>query len=422
MIAPFLFGLGPIAAYSAFSLFLAVPVFLKRDKFLAYRHSTIFLVAFAFLLLLNCLQLLSPLALSLETDPIGPGHFSLLFPMTVHSGEGWLSLSSLLNYGLFFAYGIILGREDDESCWRALNVIAVTASLFALLGLWMLFASNNDQNPNFSSLLINRNHLATLLGISLLATITLLIKDVQTYTMMAGGNGRLFLSILLRELFARSKWAFLSLLILAPCLLFTNSRAGILIFWALIVLLPLIFFLRLYRPRSRRVWLFTLLGVTVLPLAFLEFFGSGLSQRLQADTLSEGRLIVYNQILDLISDKPLWGFGAGNFQAVFATYKTSSLGITKVWDFAHNDMLELLVEYGYIGVTLYATVWLMMAVALFRGFFHRVYHIHFPLLGLMVWTGVTLHSFVDFSLQVPAIGLYTLTLIGMGMAQGHRRR
>jgi hypothetical protein len=113
-----------------------------------------------------------------------------------------------------------------------------------------------------------------------------------------------------------------------------------------------------------------------------------------------------------------WGFGAGTFRIVFPFF-TGPWGnqLEGVWEYAHDDYLQTLLEWGFIGAALWAALFLggwVTAVAR-----HARYAATWPestrcfSLGcLLSLTGVELHALVDFPLQIASLALYAAVVLG----------
>lgn len=136
-------------------------------------------------------------------------------------------------------------------------------------------------------------------------------------------------------------------------------------------------------------------------------------------TEENNRLLTAQVCLDMIPEAGAWGFGPGTFQTAFPYFShRHGTQIAGKWIYAHEDYLQTLIEWGYVG----GAGW---AVLLFGGLlnsFSRAYRhrdrlsidarvTHFALAtGLM---GVLLHSLVDFPLQIASIQLYATVLLGI---------
>lgn len=106
--------------------------------------------------------------------------------------------------------------------------------------------------------------------------------------------------------------------------------------------------------------------------------------------------------LRMFLKRPILGWGLGTFPTVYPRYRSfyTNLFVNE----AHNDYAQLLAEMGLLGFTL--------AVCFLAGMYHRGlsasrrWQNHWDgtvsLAALIGCTGILLHSFVDFNLQIPA--------------------
>jgi putative inorganic carbon (HCO3(-)) transporter len=140
-------------------------------------------------------------------------------------------------------------------------------------------------------------------------------------------------------------------------LLATKTRAVWLSFAASVLML----FLTSSSLRLRRACLVLSLAVSigVLTIFSLGTTGSSFDARLEERGPVEFRMAVYHAGWEMFTDKPLAGWGAENMQPERA--KRISDFHQEAF-FFHNTYLEIAVEHGVLGLTLY--VW--MVVALFR--------------------------------------------------------
>ncbi len=124
----------------------------------------------------------------------------------------------------------------------------------------------------------------------------------------------------------------------------------------------------------------------------------------------EERLYAARYALAMVKERPLFGFGGGTFYTVFPRFKgPHPLGF---YDHAHNDFVEIAADTGLVGLALLLTV---AAMALWRAL--RALGDHSPPLTrgvaaalVMTILCTTIHSAVDFNLQVPANAL-TVTVV-----------
>jgi hypothetical protein len=135
---------------------------------------------------------------------------------------------------------------------------------------------------------------------------------------------------------------------------------------------------------------------------------------------SNSRWLVSRAALRSVGDAGWFGFGPGTFRVVFPYY-TNGLGpkVEGLWRFLHEDYLQTLMEWGWIGSASWAFIFfgsMWTAVrTLARGG-------HIPLSGrqrlfltgaVLALAGIALHAFVDFPLQIASLQLYVATYVGV---------
>jgi hypothetical protein len=152
-------------------------------------------------------------------------------------------------------------------------------------------------------------------------------------------------------------WAFLAerrrsalylLVMIAASLVLGGSRAGILSVAASVFY----FFFASYRSRRITivVWTFFL---TALLLVAVEIFGAGLMKdffRWDTLTTGSGRFEAWREVMRLLSYRPLWGYGFGTEDHLFAAFDV--VFYEHYGAFAHNSYIGLASQLGLIGVVL----------------------------------------------------------------------
>lgn len=193
---------------------------------------------------------------------------------------------------------------------------------------------------------------------------------------------------------------------MAGTIFFSGSRGGMVAFAAELILLG-VFVLRMQkRPRLA----LGLAVFAVLMIALLAWIGGmELSKRVGTITaearheLSGGlRWTVDQDGLRMFIHKPVLGYGLATFRVVYPQFRHFYSNITV--NEAHNDYLQLLVETGLLGFV--ALLWFLCL--LFRSALRKTADWPDDINGavtlacLLGCTGILVHSFVDFNLQVPA--------------------
>lgn len=124
----------------------------------------------------------------------------------------------------------------------------------------------------------------------------------------------------------------------------------------------------------------------------------------------DARFRLYEDTLTMISDRPIFGWGLGNYGFVFMRYNTQSTPISRwpvIYMDAHSDWLEALAEVGAVGAVLLLMILLPTIWLACRGLFRRA-ESGFPFLGVLA---VAAYAMVEFPFANPAVFLtFLLTL------------
>lgn len=314
----------------------------------------------------------------------------ILVQIVLHrSAYGYVTKYEALQY---VSYGIVLlvaaecVREEDARKKFALALI-VFGALYAFFALAQELTSNGKifwvHTPRFRSSnnygsYVNHDHYAGLM--EMLVPIPLVVSMGH---LLRGGKRALVASCAV---------------LMASTIFLSGSRGGMIAFVLEIVLFAA---LTLAQRRNPRVAL-GLVAVCLLVLAFLVFLGKGQVLGRLGDLGPGIRLDITKDCLRMFSHRPVWGWGLGTFPTVYPGYRSFYTNVFV--NEAHNDYAQLLVETGLLGFAL--MLWFLI----------RLYGHGLPtsrrwesqwdaavsLAALLGCTGILLHSFVDFNLQIPA--------------------
>lgn len=345
-------------------------------------------------------------ALTGETSGFTP--LSLAPVVSRETGVHWLAVAACL------AAAGAVGRERRLRRLLAAGVLAVAIfeivygsdNWFAQRGtIWGLEVGGDPTRVRGT--FVNPDHLAFYLTIATAGSFALLWWSIRR-VLRRGVAERQLLLVMLPSL------AFLMLFV---GLAFTGSRAGL----AAIVLALLIQTLMLaIHYRRWQVGLVST-GALLLGLSGIALFGlqKGLGRWMETSAYEvtwNARLVVYNASWKLWWLCPWTGTGLGSFRQAFPEVQPSNLD--KAWHHAHNDILELLVTTGIVGLPLAA--WGVVAICrrLWAVFQHgrRSEERAAGLCALGALAGALAHSTVDFGLTIPA-NAFTLAIV-CGLACG----
>ena len=159
--------------------------------------------------------------------------------------------------------------------------------------------------------------------------------------------------------------------------------------------------LALYQRRNARVAI-SLLAVCILVLGLLMFVGKGQVLGRLGDLAPGIRWNMTKDCLRMFSHRPVLGWGLGTFPTVYPVFRSfyTNLFVNE----AHNDYAQLLVETGLLGFVL--MLWFLVFLYRYGLPTSRRWEFRWDgavsVAALLGCTGILLHSFVDFNLQIPA--------------------
>jgi O-antigen ligase len=320
-----------------------------------------------------------------------------------NSAYAYITKYEVLQY---VSYGIVLliaaecVREEDVRKKFALALIVFGAG-YAFFALAQELTSNGKffwvytprfHGSNYGSY-VNRDHYAGLM--EMLVPFPLVVSMGH---ILRGGK--------------RALVAFCAVL-MAGTIFLSGSRGGMLAFVLEIVVFAA---LTLVQRRNPRVAL-GMVAVCALVLGFLVFVGKGQVLGRLGDLGPGIRWNITKDCLRMFSHRPIWGWGLGTFPTVYPSYRSfyTNLFVNE----AHNDYAQLLVETGLLGFGL--MLWFLV----------RLYQHGLPtsrrwefkwdgavsLSALLACTGLLLHSFVDFNLQIPANAAVFYVLCGLAASR-----
>ena len=201
--------------------------------------------------------------------------------------------------------------------------------------------------------------------------------------------------------------------LMASTIFLSGSRGGMLAF-----VLEMVLFagLTLGKKQSPRRALGSV-AACVLILAFLVFLGRGQVLGRLGDLSPGIRLEITKDSLRMFFKRPVAGWGLGTFPTVYPSYRSfyTNLFVNE----AHNDYAQLLVETGLLGFGL--MLWFL--VRLYRQGLPTSRRWEFKwdgavsLASVLGCTGILLHSFVDFNLQIPANAAMFYALCGLAASR-----
>jgi len=220
--------------------------------------------------------------------------------------------------------------------------------------------------------------------------------------------------------------AALAAALMASTIFISGSRGGMLAFTVQMALLAAVLFGRRNNGRGA----LALGAFLVIALGLLAWLGGGeLANRMasipgetRAELSGGMRLSIDRDCLKMFAARPVLGWGLGVFPDVYPQFRSFYTNVQV--DKAHNDYLQLLVEAGGLGFII--LLWFLASVygAAIKKLRTRHTDINtdMTLAAILGVSGILLHSFVDFNLQIPANAAFFYVLCVVAAMKPEVRR
>jgi O-antigen ligase len=204
----------------------------------------------------------------------------------------------------------------------------------------------------------------------------------------------------------RERWIAASVAaFMAGTIFLSGSRGGMVAFVAELA----VFVLFVFRERQQKRAVLLLSAFLLILIGVIAWSGGrDVKERIatlsnqQSDLSNDIRLQIDRDTLRMVRERPFLGWGQGTFADVYPRFR--SFYTDSLVNAAHNDYLQALSETGIAGLA--AVIWFLIAT--FRpalrksGKWTSNLNGAVSLAAILGITGILVHSFVDFNLQIPA--------------------
>ena len=345
------------------------------------------------------------------------------------------ALPSLALPFLVFVAALAFFQGDDKGMllWRALAYFGTGCAAFGIfqelfLPEQLLFSQKRFYVGSLTATFVNRNSAGTFFGIALLLNLGLIFFHLRKINTTSFLNRLLSLDISWRDKYSLLLFHILSFVIVSVALFLTQSRGAVgATFVAAVVAATIMSTRRLTAEKSAHQFkglrrYAALIGSILVIVGLFAMFAGRSIYRMEAQGTDDARWCTFASTVEAIKDHPLLGTGFGTFQEVFPAYRdTECAGIFGVWDRAHNFFLE-----GYLGLGVPFAIaagmgYIVLIGVFFIGMGNRRKYLFAPVIGFSVMILVSLHSIVDFSLQIPGVGVYFAAAIASAATISLRR-
>lgn len=346
--------------------------------------------------------------------------FNVSWPHSVDAGESLKSLISVTMPFIVFSAALLFFQERSAALWL-ISFISYAGCVVGFIGLIQLeffptgFSNGSKTHyvDSLTGLLTNRNSVATFLGIASFASIINVISSSVNfrplsaierfkYLLKLTGTFLIFASFFMTS----SRGAFLALgisyFVVSP----------IMIVWKIGQINKKGVIHNRYAIKSILFRVVIFLTSTFALIFLLEIFGGRALFRMIAEGYDAGRLCVYGATMKMFIEYWILGTGLGTFDVMFPQYRSEGCGsIYLSYVRAHSFFLEGASSLGFVFILICLFVYSMILYALWIGVRNRKHFRFVPLFGFAIVLFVTLHSFIDFSLQVPAVAIFLAALL-----------
>jgi len=236
---------------------------------------------------------------------------------------------------------------------------------------------------------VNRNHFAGFIGMIVPLGLGLALTERQKEKKVLFG----FLSV-----------------VMAVALCFSLSRGGITGFVAGVAMFA--FLVGKDKVQKRGVWLVGLFLIVLL--TYLLYLGVApiVTRFYSTDITTEQRLTVWTATIGAIRDYWFAGSGPGTFIDLFPLY--SPAGVQSIYDHAHNDYLEFILENGAVGTLILGAFAVLVLLAISRRKIHGR-NGTMRIAALSSVFSMAVHSVFDFNLHILSNLLLFACVLGMAV-------
>lgn len=264
---------------------------------------------------------------------------------------------------------------------------------------------------------VNRNHFANYLVICAAAGTALLLIDFSQQK-IKGWKEKVILA--LRFIMSKKMLLRIGIAIIVVGIVLSRSRMGNVSFFISLILAGSLWMILTKRVSRKAILL--LISFIVIDLWVVgNWFGfEKVQARIQNTSSStETRDEVVRDTLVYIQESPLIGSGGGSYYSVYPYYKSPD--VNGYYNYTHNDYLQIISEYGFVGLGFIAIFVLASMVTAMTTMAKR----RNPVMQAVGFTcmmtilALMMHSLVDFNLQMMANAASTIIILALCWSARH---
>jgi O-antigen ligase len=339
-----------------------------------------------------------------------------------------LALLRLVTAASVFWLALQLCRDAQRARFLLWSIAAITCG-YAAYGLFdlalipghVLWFKNPYGYGRVTSTFVNPDSFSAYAGIGVIVFVGVILSLYRDESAAGGRSIRFRIANFIEVTGRRGVVLFAGAFVTAVALLLTASRGGIAsTAFGLFVMGALT--LRLRKQQFAQSVIIIVVGALLVGAIFLFFGDVVLGKISQLGFRDQGRIGLYVITIRSILAVPWLGYGYGTFVDVFPMYRDQSVPTYGQWTAAHDTYLETLQGLGLIfGPMLVASVAVLVWRCL-KGAATRQMNEALPCVAAGVAFLLGAHALVDFTLQLQAIAITFMALLGAGVAQSESSR
>jgi O-Antigen ligase len=337
-----------------------------------------------------------------------------------------LALLRLITAASVFWIALQLCRDAARANLLLWSVAALGCA-YAAYGLFAFvltpgWAENPLSRGVVTSTFINPNSFVAYAGIGFITICGLILRLYRREFAMVGGSTRSRIGTFIEVTGRKGAVLLGGAVVVLVALLLSASRGGIAsTAFGLFGLGALALRLRKQQFAEQREAIIVV-GAVLVAAVFVVFGDAVVGKIARQGFNDESRLAVYIITLRSILGAPLLGYGYGTFADVFQMFRDQSVSAWGKWQMAHNTYLEVFQGLGLgFGSMLVASV-VLLVLRCVKGAVTRQMNETMPRVAASVAFLLGVHALVDFSLQIQAVAITFMALLGAGVAQSQSSR
>ena len=172
---------------------------------------------------------------------------------------------------------------------------------------------------------------------------------------------------------------------------------------------------------------YAILSIGFCLIALLYALHLGIDPTLEkfehSDRGLQTRLLTTRSMFPMLADYPATGVGWGNFQYLYPRYVPTEWDGVSSSGYSHNDWIEAGTETGFPGLAIICGAFLIYLFRMTRLWIKRK-NLHALGIGigmLAALLAISIHSYFDFNMHIPANPLTLAAILGIGYVAIHRQ-